>query len=100
MYRSDLSEFIVPLGGSYSINVQSMVEMLRKALPERKDINRHMVYNLHLRARRCKFELEAVKINFFSKLFDISFINDYKTNFDNYSKGMFVLLYYTCCLIM
>ena len=95
-----LSEFIVPLGGSYSINVQSMVEILRKALPERKDVNRHMVYNLHLRARRRKFELEAVNVNLLANYFDVSFINDYKTNLDNYSKGMFVLLYYACCLIM
>ena len=41
---------MVRMGGSYSIDVQSMVKILRKALPERKDVDRHMVYNVRLRA--------------------------------------------------
>ena len=45
-----LSEIMVRMGGSYSIDVQSMVKILRKALPERKDVDRHMVYNVRLRA--------------------------------------------------
>ena len=49
---------MVRMGGSYSINVQSMVGILRKALPERKDVDRHMVYNVRLRACQRKLELE------------------------------------------
>ena len=39
-----LSEIMVRMGGSYSIDVQSMVEILRKVLPKRKDVDRHMVF--------------------------------------------------------
>ena len=47
---------MVRIDGSYSINLQSMVEILRKALPERKDMDLHMVYNVRLRARQRKLE--------------------------------------------
>ena len=46
-----LFEIIVRIGGSYNINVQSMLEILRKTLPERKNANRHIVYNVRLRVR-------------------------------------------------
>ena len=95
-----LSEIIVRMGVSYSINLQSMVEILRKDLPERKDVDRHMVYNARLRARRRKLELEAASIEVLANHFDASCINDYKSDSDNYSKVMFVLLYYSWCLVM
>ena len=82
-----LSEIMVRMGGSYSIDVQSMVEILRKALPERKDVDRHMVYNVRLRARRRKLELDAGNIEILAYHFDPSFIKNYKSNSDNYSKG-------------
>ena len=58
-----------------------------------------MVYNVPLRARRSKVELEAANVEVLANHFNLSFINDYKSNSDNYSKGMF-FLYYSCCLIM
>ena len=85
------------MGGSYSINVQSMVEILKKTLPERKDVD---IYNVRLRDHRRKCELEAANVKVVANHFDASFINDYKSNSGNYSKGMFVLLYCSCCLIM
>ena len=45
-----LSEIVVRIGSSYNIDVQSMIEILRKAVPKRKDVDRHMVYNSCLRA--------------------------------------------------
>ena len=42
---------MVRIGSSYNIDVQSMIEILRKAVPKRKDVDRHMVYNIYLRAR-------------------------------------------------
>ena len=42
---------MVRMDGCNSIDVQSMVDILRKALPERKDADHHMVYNVRLRAR-------------------------------------------------
>ena len=44
-----LSQIMVRMGGSYSIDIQFMVEILRKTLPERKYIDRYMVYNVRLR---------------------------------------------------
>ena len=82
-----LSEIMVRMGGSYSIDVQSMVEIVRKALPERKDVDRHMVYNFRLKARRRKLELDTGNIEISAHHFDPSFIKNYKSNSDNYSKG-------------
>ena len=82
-----LSEILVRMGGSYSIDVQSMVEILRKALPERKDVDRHMVYNVRLRARRRKLELEGKNVEVLAHHFGTSFIKNYKSSFDNYSEG-------------
>ena len=82
-----LSEIMFRMGGSYSIDVQSMVEILRKALPERKDADRHMVYNVRLRARRRKLELEDKNVEVLAHHFDTSFITNYKSNSDNYSKS-------------
>ena len=63
-------------------------------------MDRHMVYNVRLRARRRKLELEAANVEVLANHFDVSFIKDYKSNSDNYFKGMFLILYYSCCLIM
>ena len=76
------------MGGSYSINVQSMVEILRKDVPERKHMDRRMVYNVRLKARRRRLELEADDVKVLANHFDASFIKDYKSNSDDYSKGM------------
>ena len=91
---------MVRMGGSYSINVQSMVEILRKDFPKRKYIDRHMVYNIRLRARCRKLELKAANVEILANPIDVSFIKDSKFNSNNYSKGIFFILYYSCCLIM
>ena len=39
-----LSGTMVRMGDLYSVDAQSMVEILRKTLPERKDMDRHIVY--------------------------------------------------------
>ena len=83
-----LSEIMVRMGASYSIDDQSMVEILRKTLPERKDVYRHMVYNVRLRARQHKLELADKNVDFLAHHFDTSFIKNYKSNSDNYSKGV------------
>ena len=75
---------MVRMGGSYSIDIQSVVEVLRKALPERNNVDRHMVYNVRLRERRHKLKLEA------DNVVDLVY-QDYKSNSDNYSKGEFHL---------
>ena len=69
-----------------------MIEVLRKTLPERKDVDRHMVYNVCLRPRHRKLVLEATNVEVAANYFDASFIKDYKSNSDNYSKGNLVNL--------
>ena len=34
------------------VNVRAMTDLLQKALPGRKDMDRHMINNVRLRARR------------------------------------------------
>ena len=87
-----LSEIMVRMGGSYSIDVQSMVEIFRKALSERKDVDRHMIYNVRLRARRRKLEVGDKIVEILAHHFDTSFIKNYKSNSDNDSKGELLLI--------
>ena len=46
-----------------------------------------MVYNVRLREHRHKLKLEADNVVDLVYHFDTSFIKDYKSNSDNYSKG-------------
>ena len=34
------------------VNVRTMTNLLQKALPERKDVDRHIINNVRIRARR------------------------------------------------
>ena len=38
------------------VSVRSMTTLLQKALPERKDVDRHMINNVRIRARKRKLE--------------------------------------------
>ena len=44
------------------VSVRSMTALLQKALPERKDVDRHMINNVRIRARRRKLELDSKSI--------------------------------------
>ena len=95
-----LFEIMVKIGGSYSIDVQSMVEILRKSLPERKDVDRHMIYNVRLRARRRKLESEDKNSEALAHHFDTSFIKNYKSSSDNYTKGELLIKCYVSFLVI
>ena len=82
-----LSEIMVRIGDSYNINVQPMIEILRKALPQRKGGDHHMVCIVRLRARHLKLTLEVANVKVAANHFDTSFIKDYVSNSDNYSIG-------------
>ena len=77
-----------------------MIQILRKALPEIKDVGRHTVYNIRLRARRRELALTPANVEVTANNFDASFIKDYRSNSDNYSKGMLFIKYYSCCLVV
>ena len=93
------SEVVVRMGSSYSIDIKAMAELLRKTLSERKDVDYHIAYNVRLRACRRKSELETTNIEIETKHFDESFIKDYRTTSDNYSKGGLLIIYYSRWLI-
>ena len=69
------------------VSVRSMTTLLQKALPERKDIDRHMNNNVRISARRRKLELDSKSIRIDPKHFDSSFIKSYVSTADNYAKG-------------
>ena len=93
------SEIMVRMGSSYSIDIKAMAELLRKTLSERKHVDYHISYNVRLRACRRKSELESANIEIETKHFDESFIKDYRTISDNYSKGGLFIIYYSRWLI-
>ena len=59
-----------------------------------------MVYNIRLRARWRKLELENKKAEVLAHHFDASFINNNKSNSDNYSKGELLLTCFVSLLII
>ena len=69
------------------VNIRSIIELLEKALPERNDIDRHMINNVRLRARRKKLELDSNNIQIDSKHFDSMFVKSYVDTADNYTRG-------------
>ena len=61
------------------VNVRTMTELLQRTLPGRKDIDRHMINNVRIRARKKKLELDSVNIEIDPKHFDQKIITSYKT---------------------
>ena len=57
------------------VNVRAMTEVLQKALPDRKDVDIHMINNVKIRAGTKKLELDSSNIQIDSNHFDQSFIN-------------------------
>ena len=49
-----IREFIVQMTINPFLNVRAMTNLLQKLLPERKDVDRHMINNVRIRARRKK----------------------------------------------
>ena len=64
-----------------------MTNLLQKALPERKDVNRHMINNVRIRARRKKLDLDSKIIQIDPKTFDTTFIKSFVNTDDNNMQG-------------
>ena len=47
---------------NYFVNVRTMTKIPQRALPERKDVDRHMINNVRIRARRKKLDLDYKSI--------------------------------------
>ena len=69
------------------VSVRSMTTLLQKALPERKNGDRHMINNVRIRARKRKLELDYNSIRIDPKNFDSSFIKSYVITTNNYTEG-------------
>ena len=68
------------------VNVSAMANLLQKVLPERKDVDRHMINNGGIRARRKKLDLDSKSIQIDHKHFDTTFIKSYVATNDNYTQ--------------
>ena len=82
-----LKEMMVQMVINPHVSVRSMTTLLQKALPERKDVDRHMINNVRIRTRRRKVELDSKRIRIDPKHVDSSFIKSYVSTADNYIEG-------------
>ena len=60
------------------VNVRAMIDLLKKALSDRNNIDRHMINNVTVRARKKKIELDSAHIEIDPRYFDPKFITSYK----------------------
>ena len=74
------------------VSFRAVRELLFKATPERKLIDRHMINNVRIRARQKKLQLENTNIEIDPKHFDTSFISTYRHISDNYTEGKFLIV--------
>ena len=73
------------------VNVKEMTELLKKALPDRKNIDRHMINNVRICARK-KLELDSVNIEIDPNYFDPKCITSYRDIAGNYTKGSYIII--------
>ena len=70
----------------YFVNVRAMKILLQKVLPER-NVDRHIINDVRIRARREKLDLDSKSIQIDPKNFDTTFIKSYVDTDDNYTQG-------------
>ena len=78
------------------VAIRAIRELLSKVMPERKYIDKDMINNVMISARKKKLELENVDFVIDPKHFDTSFITTYRNTYNNYTEGEFfiVVLFY------
>ena len=64
-----------------------MTNLLQQILPERKDVDRHMINNVRIRVQRKKLDLDSKSIQIDPKYFDTTFIKSYVDTDDSYMQG-------------
>ena len=64
-----------------------MTTLLQKSFSERNDVDRHMIDNVRIRARRRQLELDSKRIRIDPKHVDSTFIKSYVSTADNYAEG-------------
>ena len=81
-----LKEIMVQMAINPYVSVRSMTTLLQKALPKREDVDRHMINNVRIRARRRKLEFDSKSIRIDPIMFDSSFIKFYVSTANNYTE--------------
>ena len=76
------------------VSVRAMISLLRKALPDRKNVDRHMINIVRIRARKKKLDLDSRNIHIDTKHFDTSFIKLYIYTDDNYTEDKNLIVVY------
>ena len=72
-----------------------MTNLLQQILPERKDVDRHMINNVRIRVQRKKLDLDSKSIQIDPKYFDTTFIRLYVDTDYNYTQGKSILFLYS-----
>ena len=69
------------------VNSRTMIILLKKVLPSRKYIDRHLINNVRLRALKTRNDMENSNITIEPCHFDISLLTEYRENYNSYSEG-------------
>ena len=89
-----IREVMVQMAIDPFVSVRAMTSLLRKALPDRKNVDRHMINNVRIRARKKKLDLDSRSIPIDTKHFDTSFVKSYIDTDDNYTEGKILFVVY------
>ena len=73
------------------VNVRSIINLLQKVLPGRKDIDKHMINNVRIHTRRKNLDLDSNSIKIDPKYFEPTVIESYGDADDNYTQGEYQL---------
>ena len=68
-------------------NIRTIIASLKKFLPSRKSIDRHLTNNVRFSALKTRNEMENSNITIKPCHFDTSFLAEYKMNSNSYSEG-------------
>ena len=74
------------------VSMRVVKELLSKAMPEIKYINKDMINNVRILAREEKVELDNTDIVIDTKHFDISLITKYRDTSDNYTEDKYIIV--------
>ena len=87
-----LREIMVQMAIEYFVTVGAIKELLSRTMPDRKYIDRRMINNVRIRARKKRLELDDKNIEIDPKHFDTSFIVAHKDTSSNNTKDKFLVV--------
>ena len=91
-----LKEVMVQMTIEPFVSIRAIRELLSKVVYDRKyidkNIDKNMINNVRIRARKKRLELENAGIEIDSKHFDTSFITSYRDTSVHYTEGKFLIV--------